>query len=140
MSDFNDRPSFRERIQRFMLGRYGTDGLYYFLLTVCFVLVIINFFVGSFFISLVEMCIFGYMMFRFLSKNVYKRQQENRLYAKYADKPIKFVKLLKCMWRDRKTHVYKKCPSCRNNLRLPKQVGKHTVECPCCKARFDVKI
>lgn len=42
--------------------------------------------------------------------------------------------------RDRKTHVYVKCPSCQNNLRLPKEKGKHIVVCPCCKNRFKIKI
>ena len=75
-----------------------------------------------------------------MSRNVYKRQEENRKFLKLFEKPKKFFELQKCKRRDRKTHVYKKCPSCKNNLRLPKVKGKHTAVCPCCKTRFDVKI
>lgn len=123
-----------------MAGRYGIDSLYHFLLVACFVLILVNIFVGSLIISLLEFILLGYATFRIMSKNIYKRQQENLKFLKIIDKPKKFFNLQKCKMRDRKTHVYKKCPSCRNNLRLPKQKGKHTVVCPCCKNRFDVKI
>ena len=131
---------FRERFQRFMAGRYGADRLYHFLLAICFILIVINLFIGSFVLSLLELAILGYATFRTLSKNIYKRQQENLRFLKLIEKPMKFLNLQKCKKRDRKTHVYRKCPSCKNNLRLPKQKGKHTVVCPCCKHRFDVKI
>lgn len=131
---------FRERFQRFMAGRYGADRLYHFLLAICFILIVINLFIGSFVLSLLELAILGYATFRTLSKNIYKRQQENLKFLKLIEKPMKFLNLQKCKKRDRKTHVYRKCPSCKNNLRLPKQKGKHTVVCPCCKHRFDVKI
>lgn len=140
MQNYNRRPSFRERIARFMAGRYGIDRLYYFLLAVCFVLIIINLFANSLVVSLIETALFAYTVYRVLSKNIYKRQQENEKFIKLSDKPRKYFNLIKCKVRDRKTHVYKKCPSCKNNLRLPKQKGKHTVVCPCCKHRFDVKI
>ena len=65
---------------------------------------------------------------------------ENEKFIQIMDKPKRFFNLQKCKHRDRKTHVYRKCPSCKNNLRLPKEKGKHTVACPCCKHRFDVKI
>ena len=140
MRNYNDRPSFRERLARFMYGRYGIDRLYYFLLAICFILIVINLFVGSYFISVLESALFAYAFFRVMSKNIYKRQQENEKFIKLADKPSKFINLQKCKRRDRATHVYKKCPSCKNNLRLPKEKGEHTVVCPCCKNRFKVKI
>ena len=123
-----------------MAGRYGVDRLYYFLLAICCVLIVVNIFAHSIIISIIETALFIYALFRVLSTNIYKRQQENERFIKISDKPKNFYKLQKCKHRDRKTHVYKKCPSCKNNLRLPRQKGKHTVVCPCCKNRFDVKI
>lgn len=140
MNSYNRRPSFRERIARFMMGRYGIDRLYYFLLAICSILIVINIFVSSLIISMIETILFAYAIFRVMSKNIYKRQQENEKFIKIIDKPKKSINLQKCKHRDRKTHVYKKCPSCKNNLRLPKEKGKHTVVCPCCKNRFEVKI
>jgi hypothetical protein len=140
MGNYNRRPTFRERVASFMVGRYGVDRLYYFLLAVCFILIVINLFIDSFVISLVESALFVYTFYRVLSRNVYKRQQENEKFIKIGEYFKKQFNLQKCKMRDRKTHVYRKCPSCKNNLRLPKQKGKHTVVCPCCKHRFDVRI
>lgn len=140
MGNYDRRPSFRERVATFMAGRYGADRLYYFLLAICFILIVINLFTNSIIISIIESLLFIYAVYRVMSRNIYKRQQENERFVKIADKPKKFINLQKCKKRDRKTHVYKKCPSCKNNLRLPKQKGEHTVVCPCCKNRFDVKI
>ena len=130
----------KEKIARYMVGRYGIDRLYYFLLAICFIIIIINTFINSLILSFIESCLFIYAFYRVISRNVYKRQQENEKFTKLIDKPKKFFNLQKCKLRDRNTHVYKKCPNCKNNLRLPKQKGKHTVACPCCQTRFDVKI
>ena len=140
MGNYDRRPSFRERVAAFMAGRYGFDRLYYFLLTICLLLIVINLFVGSYIIGLIENGLFIYAIYRVLSRNMYKRQQENEKFIKLSEKPRKHFNLVKCRVRDRKTHVYRKCPSCKNNLRLPKQKGAHTVVCPCCKHRFDVTI
>ncbi len=140
MNNYGRRPSFRERLARFMAGRYGIDRLYHFLLAICLCIIVINFFAHSFILSLIESALFAFTIYRVLSRNIYKRQRENEKFLKLIDKPQKYFNLLKCKQRDRKTHVYKKCPSCKNNLRLPKEKGKHTVVCPCCKHRFDVKI
>ena len=140
MRDYNRRPSFRERVFRFMMGRYGVDTLYYFLLGICVVLIVVNLFIRSYIISSIESLVFFYSVFRVLSRNVYKRQRENEKFLKVFGKFKKFINLQKCKKRDKKTHIYKKCPACKNNLRLPREKGKHTVVCPCCKNRFDVKI
>ena len=140
MNNYNGRPSFKERLARFMIGRYGIDRLYYFLMAVCFILIVINIFVSSIWISLIETLLIGYAIYRVMSKNIYKRQQENEKFTKIADKPKKFLNLQKCKNRDKATQVYKKCHSCKSNLRLPKEKGEHTVVCPCCKHRFSIKI
>ena len=140
MNNYDRRPSFRERLARFMAGRYGMDRLYYFLLTICSIMIVVNFFLNSIIIAVIEGLLFAFAIYRVLSRNIYKRQQENEKFVELMDKPKKFFNLQKCKHRDRKTHVYRKCPSCKNNLRLPKEKGKHTVACPCCKHRFDVRI
>ncbi len=39
-----------------------------------------------------------------------------------------------------KYHVYRICPGCKANIRLPKEKGQHSVRCPGCGTLFDVKI
>ena len=123
-----------------MEGRNGADQLYHLVIAICCIIVVVNVFVKSTILTLIETALLIYAIFRVFSRNLYKRQAENRAFLKLFDKPKKYFELRKCKKRDRKTHVYKKCPSCKNNLRLPKQKGKHTVVCPCCANRFDVKI
>lgn len=140
MNNNGRRPSFREMLTRFMAGRYGVDSLYYFLLAVYIILAVIDIFLKSAIISGIGLALYIYAIYRCLSRNVYKRQNENVKFLEIIEKPKKFVDLQKRKHRDRKTHVYRKCPSCKSNLRLPKRKGKHTVVCPCCKHRFEVRI
>ena len=66
----------------------------------------------------------GWAIFRMLSRNTYKRYQENRKY-------LRFVERLK----DR-DHRYYDCPRCRQPVRVPKGKGKIAITCPKCKEKF----
>ena len=130
----------RESFSRFMIGRYGVDQFYNFLFATYLVLLVINLFLGSPLLALIGTAIVVYMLFRAFSRNIYKRQQENMWYLKVSKKPKDFISLTRNRIRDRKTHVYRTCPACKSNLRLPKQKGKHTAVCPRCARRFEVNI
>ena len=129
-----------------MYGRNGSDTLGKFLLW-CYIAVILIYSVVSLFIPstatklsgiltlcyVILTCTLVVLIFhRLLSRKVLKRRQENQ---RFCD----FFKLLRNRFRDRKTHVYRKCPTCRAVLRLPKAKGKHAVICPRCRERFQVK-
>ena len=123
-----------------MYGRYGTDTLSKVMIGVylAFVLIctIVSIFVRSIWFSLfyyvVASALVVWMFSRMFSRNIVARKREN-------DKFCGFFKLRRNKFRDRKTHVYRKCPSCKAVLRLPKAKGKHFVVCPRCKHRFEVK-
>lgn len=152
--------NFRMRYAEFMRGRNGTDELYIAAIAVYLLLIVINVFVRSRILSAVAWIIFILAMFRFFSKDTYRRQAENQKFLQiverfknfsfkrdpYEVKPKKKSKLkkkidaLKMRFRDRKTHVFKKCPSCSAVIRLPKRKGEHTVCCPRCSKDFNVKI
>ena len=134
---------FKNRLYRFMYGRYGTYGtdtlnkvllwIYLGWIVVC---AIIELFIDSpwftLFYWIVTMALVWWMLFRNFSKNVAARRKENERFCG-------FFKLRRNMLRDRKTHVYRKCPKCRAVLRLPRAKGKHTVVCPRCRERFKVR-
>ena len=63
---------------------------------------------------------------------------ENDKYLEIKDKIIKLFDYNKKKYKDRNTHMYKKCPKCKQKIRLPLKKGKHTVKCPNCGNRFDV--
>ena len=65
---------------------------------------------------------------------------ENRAFLRFFGKIRGWFVLQKNRFRDRKTHIYRKCPGCRRTLRLPKIKGDHTVCCPCCGKKFQVKV
>ena len=123
-----------------MYGRYGADTLSRVMLWVYFGWIlcctVISLFVDSVWFSLfyyvVASALVVWMFSRMFSRNIAARKREN-------DKFCGFFKLRKNKFRDRKTHVYRKCPSCKAVLRLPKAKGKHFVVCPRCKNRFEVK-
>ena len=145
MKNRSTRPRipFRERVYRFMYGRNGTDALCKALLVVYIALILINLFLPrpySTVMSAVELALGAYIIFRILSRNIYKRQRENQWYQKQAGRVKSFFTLQKNKRRDRKTHIYRKCKHCKQVLRLPRTKGKHTVNCPCCHKRFEVKI
>lgn len=135
---------FKERIYRFMYGRYGADSLSRFML----VLYIINSFLGiiiqnkvvDIIIWLFSFILLILMFFRMFSKNIYKRQYENGKYIRIKNKILEYFRYVSNKWKFRKTHVYRKCPSCKSRLKLPKKNGKHEVKCPKCSNNFSVKI
>ena len=128
------------RTGRFWSGRNGADQLYQFMMWLFLGLAIVNLFFSNIWICGVELVLFGVATYRWFSRNVSKRQQENQAFLNFFSGTGKWFKRLGNRWRDRKTHVYKKCPSCKNYLRLPKIKGAHTVCCPCCANRFGVDI
>jgi uncharacterized C2H2 Zn-finger protein len=108
-------------------------GVYLAFVLIC---TIVSIFVRSIWFSLfyyvVASALVVWMFSRMFSRNIAARKREN-------DKFCGFFKLRRNKFRDRKTHVYRKCPSCKAVLRLPKAKGKHFVVCPRCKNRFEVK-
>ena len=129
---------FGDRYIKFMKDRYGIDELYKFLLLICFVLIVINTFISNNVIRLFEVLLIVIIFYRYMSKNIKLRKKENDKYLEIKDKIIKLFDYNKKKYKDRNTHMYKKCPKCKQKIRLPLKKGKHTVKCPNCGNRFDV--
>ena len=129
---------FMYKMAIFFQGRYGIDELYKFLFLVFWIVAILSLFIRNPIIYLLEILICFFMLYRALSRNIYKRQNENAKYLKIRNKVKSKIKLQKRKWDDRKTHIYRKCPNCKAKIRLPKKKGKHVCTCPSCKKDFDV--
>ena len=131
---------FKNKLYRFMYGRYGSDTLAKVMLYVCLIWMIVAnivaLFVDSIWFSvayyLITTAMIVWMFFRMFSRNIAARRRENERFCG-------FFKLRRNKFRDRKTHVYRKCHACGAVLRLPKAKGKHFVVCPRCNKRFEVK-
>ena len=131
---------FKQAMYRFFAGRYGVDSLYRFCFFLWLVLTVVNIFVGSVILYVLELALITWMFARCLSRNVVKRAAENQKYLAIVGKIKSFFKLQRNKWRDRKTHAYRKCPSCHVTLRFPRVKGEHDATCPRCKKSFHFTI
>ena len=130
----------KSMLYKFMYGRYGTDTLGNVMLISYIVITLLYTFIGFFVSSvwfdlavwILSNALVIMIVCRLFSRKIAKRRKEN-------EKFCGFFRLRKNKFKDRKTHVYRKCPKCKAVLRLPKAKGKHTVVCPRCKERFTVK-
>lgn len=135
-----------EKIRKFMYGRYGPDDLYHFLFKLYIVFLIIDLFVESKFLGVIELLIVVIMFYRFFSKKIYKRSDENRAFIKFKSKFLKPFKTLKQKSLKKlnniidKNYIYKRCNKCNTVLRLPlsDKYGIKHVKCPKCKKRLTV--
>ncbi len=119
---------FTAGLRRFMAGRYGTDRLNMVILCTGLVLVIIYGLVPNAALKLILWAAsYGLMIwaiFRSLSRNTYKRYQENRKFSQFFDR-----------LKDR-DHRYYDCPKCRQPVRVPRGKGKISITCPRCREKF----
>ena len=115
-------------LRRFMMGRYGTDKLNMVILGAGLIVSLISMFIhfipANLVLTTLSYGLMGWAIFRTLSRNTYKRYQENRKY-------LMLVQRLK----DRE-HRYFDCPRCRQQVRVPRGKGKIAISCPKCKERF----
>lgn len=125
-----------ERIRRVMYGRYGGDQLMVGSLVVYMVLVTASRLTNFYPLTLVAYVIFGWSMFRILSRNIPRRYAENQMFLKYWNKVPAWFHSQQKYLQERKIYRYFKCPKCTTRLRVPKGRGKIEVTCPVCKAQF----
>ena len=115
-------------LRNFMMGRYGTDRLNMVILSVGLVASLLSVILRAPVMDLVLFVLsYGMMfwaIFRTLSRNTYKRYQENR----------KFLQLVGRI-KDRE-HRYFDCPKCRQLVRVPRGKGKIAITCPRCREKF----
>ncbi|MCB2360497.1 BRcat domain-containing protein [Clostridium estertheticum] len=132
--------NFKNKLAQFMYGRYGTDQLYLALIALYFVLIVANAFINSTIIRGIMFAILILIVFRTLSRNIYKRNLENEKFMKFF-KPIKSKGSFELRRiKEIKTHRFRKCPHCKKMLRLKRLRGKHTVKCPSCNKEFELRI
>jgi len=133
---------FRQKLTGFMYGRNGTDQITIALLFLYTILAVISIFAPTYYISPIMLFIAAYAIFRMMSKNVYKRRSEAEKFAKITSNLTRHFNfnLTKLKLKEIKTHRYKSCPHCKKTLRLPKKTGKHTVNCPCCQQKFEMRV
>lgn len=126
----------REKIARFMIGRYGVDQFNKFLLGLAVVFMLISMFAGNGVFNTLALMILIYCYYRILSRNHGRRYQENTVYLKYYNKVRGFfLKQKNYLIQSKEYHIYT-CPGCKQKIRIPRGKGKISVTCPKCKTEF----
>lgn len=115
-------------LRSFMAGRYGTDKLNMVILCVGLAVSLLSVFFQYAPLNLLFFVLsYGLMIwaiFRSLSRNTYKRYQENR----------KFLQITGRL-KDRQNRYFD-CPKCRQMVRVPRGKGKISITCPRCHEKF----
>ena len=117
-----------ESLRAFMAGRYGTDRLNMVILCAGLASSLLSVWIRVAPFNLIFWALsYGLMIwaiFRSLSRNTYKRYQENR----------KFLQIYNRM-ADRQNRYFD-CPKCRQMVRVPRGKGKIAITCPRCREKF----
>lgn len=126
----------REKLQRFMMGRYGVDQFSKFLIGFALVLWVLNMFTHRFFLYVLALALMVYTYYRMFSRNIQKRYQENQNFLQIKNKLVRKFKSEKEIMKQRKTHHIYRCPGCRQKIRVPRGKGRICITCPKCKIQF----
>ncbi|MEZ3507216.1 MAG: zinc-ribbon domain-containing protein [Lachnospiraceae bacterium] len=125
----------REKLQRFMWGRYGSDRLNQVLM-VCALIGFLLSFVGGNLFELLALGLLGYVYFRMFSRNIAKRSAENQWYLAREWKARRWFQNKKREFGERREYKIFKCPNCGQKLRIPRGKGKIEIRCRKCGNEF----
>ena len=128
--------NWRDRLNQFMIGRYGTDAFSKALLALALVLYVVNLLVREELLSTIALLLIIYCYYRMFSKNVYKRANENQQFLYKTQKLRSTLNSYKQQFKNSKTHHIYKCPNCKQKIRVPRGKGRISIHCPKCHADF----
>lgn len=130
----------REKFARFMAGRYGNDQLNRTMTIASVVFLILAMIFGKKSISallwLIGVVLLVLVYIRMMSRNRYKRIEENNKFMRFKYDLTSFFRVQKERWSQRKDYKFFKCPSCHTTLRVPRGKGKINIVCRKCGNSF----
>ena len=125
----------REKMMRFMQGRYGNDRLGQVMLMLALVCVVLSLFRIPF-VSTLGLVILFLTYYRMFSRQISKRAAENQKYLQLEWKlRVKLQKRKQALAKSRTHRVYK-CPNCSQKIRVPRNRGRIAITCRKCGTEF----
>lgn len=125
---------YRERMQQFMQGRYGTDDLGKFTLYLALFFCIISLFTKNGLLNTLAILLIIISYVRMFSRKIYKRQAENQKFLSLKYKVVNALHLNRL--GQMKDYRFFKCPVCKQTVRVPRGKGKIKIHCPKCQNDF----
>ena len=101
----------KEKLQRFMWGRYGNDRFNQFLMIVALVCLALSFF-GLRIFYVLALALLVYVYYRMFSRNMSKRSAENQWYLKKEMKVRSWWQRRKQLFAGCRDYKIFKCPKC----------------------------
>lgn len=126
----------REKLQRFMMGRYGVDQLNRVYIGLVFVLLVLSMITRWSILYLVALALLVYSYYRMFSRNISKMYAQNQKFLNIRYKAVAKWNKTKNHMKQRKVYRFYKCPSCKQKVRVPKGKGKICITCPKCRTEF----
>lgn len=126
---------FKSLYKSMTIGRNGIDDLIKFQFYFLILLTILDLFVDSYIVGLLQLITMITISYRFMSKDLYRRVKENQMFNDIRYGLMNPFKNIIRRIKDRK-HLYKKC-SCGTTIKtpLPKKRGIKHAKCPNCGKR-----
>ena len=126
----------RGNVGKWMAGRYGMDELSRMLSFVGCGTLILSCFEPFRVLYFPAFIIWAISIFRSYSRNIYKRQAERTKYLRFIASIWGWFAFRRRKWKERKTHKYIRCKSCRKSFRVPRGKGKIKIRCPHCQTEI----
>lgn len=131
------KQNWKLKLMKFMKGRYGhLDALGKLLLVTAIILL----FLPLKFLSWIAYILIIVAYYRFFSKRIYVRSNENQKYLALRNKVLARFRNKKEAFTNRKEYVYFRCPECKQQIRAPRGRGKIKVRCTKCSHQFIKKV
>ena len=124
--------NWRQKLERFMIGRNGADQLSQGAVMFGIVLYVFYFISGKDVFNWLSTAALFYALFRVFSKNTSARYKENAVYMRY-------IQYVKTKWEFRKTHKVFLCRKCGKIVRVPRGKGRIEVTCPVCRTKTVIR-
>ena len=125
----------REKMIRFMQGRYGNDRLGQVMLMLALACMVLSLFRIPF-ISTIGLIILILTYYRMFSRQIGKRAAENQKYLQFEWKLRAKLQKRKQTLAQSRTHRIYKCPNCRQKIRVPRNRGRIAITCRKCGTEF----
>lgn len=126
----------KEKIYRFMQGRYGMDGFSNFLIAAALVLAVLDAFTGTHVLNLLAWVLLIFAYSRIFSRNHSRCVAQNVWFYNHTKGIRTFYQKQKSRMKIRKTHHIYKCKQCGQKIKIPKGKGKIIITCPNCRNEF----
>ena len=128
--------NFKQRLQNFMIGRYGSDELSRFYSIVAIILLVISMFTGIGIFWILAIVLLVYIYYRTFSRNISKMSAQNQKFRNLRYQlSVKKQQRVK-MREQKKIYRFFVCPGCKQKVRVPKGRGKIVITCPKCRMEF----